>query len=197
MQTFVKKRYIVFIFLLLLSGKNTAQKEEQPFSRFTISFDLSKPEGYKNLSGLWKSNTGFSAYIRTPIYFGDAEFGVQHLPLNGVKDKYPEMKTYFFSIGWAGKLSLPLNIDFLAGIKAGSVLMTFKVDTASTFQKNESELGVCASAKINWEIFKGIGIEGGIDFITIYTHRKMKYYVVSGGISYAFDSPLWLREFFE
>ncbi|MFH1195469.1 MAG: hypothetical protein V1720_07130 [bacterium] len=192
------KYYYALLALYVMSAQNLlAQVDELPFSKIKLSLNLCLPTGYNNLQEYWEPGKGFGGAIQIPIYFGDIDIGLQYLPLKGNRNKYPDTKTFFLSVGWLGKINLPLNFSVSAGIKAGSVVMTFKDDTISTFQRNESELGLAGSAKANWEIFYGFGIEAGIDFITIYTHRKIKYYVISGGLSYSFDSPKWLKEFFE
>lgn len=191
------KYILLFILIGLPANKLFAQSAGQPFSKIIISGNLCFPKGFENLTEYWKSNSGVSGSIQTPIYFGDFNFGFQYIPLKGNRNKYPDTKLFFVSVGWLGKLNLPLRFSLAAGIKAGSVVMTFADDTISTFQRNESELGVAASAKANWELFSGFGIETGVDFITIFTKRKVKYYVISGGLTYSFDSPGWLKEFFE
>ncbi len=63
--------------------------------------------------------------------------------------------------------------------------------------RTESEIGLGLQTRLGYPLSRGWSILVTGDYRRIYTHKRIDYLFIGGGVSYKFESPGWLREFLE
>ena len=190
-------RIKILLFLFLSSVTLFSQPNKETFNKSAFALLYTMPSEHNGLETYWQIENGIDGYFTTQFYIGDISVGVSYIPFKSFETKRPDFSSYYIYLGWAGVVSLPLNSTLSIGVKTGSYLMTFDSDTLNSFQQNESELAIGPYALFTLPIVKHFAINISSEFITVFTHRPIKLFNISAGVSYTFTTPNWLRKVFE
>ena len=186
----------LFVILILFPQFIFSQNED-PYSNSKIGVNYINTSEEGGLENFWDAQNGFGVFFQTPFYAGDILLGLNHIPCEGMKEKYPNFKSNYIYLGWIGKVKLPLNSALGAGLKFGTFMMSFESDTLSSFSKTESEFAVGPFAQFSINIFKWLMLDLSGEYTVVLTNREMKLVNFSAGLSYSFSTPAWLRKIFE
>ncbi|MFO7447514.1 MAG: hypothetical protein R6W90_14180 [Ignavibacteriaceae bacterium] len=148
------------------------------------------------LHRFWENDRGFKFLIESPFYAGNIQTGVIFIPFKGKKQELPDFKQYLVFVGWGKEISLPFKLLLFGGIKFGYFIMNFNADYLSKYQRNESEFSAGVSLSLSYPVLKNLFISVAPDLTVLFTSEKLKFYYVSAGLAYKFNSPDWLRSFF-
>jgi len=185
------------ILVLLFYGFIFPQSEINTFEKSAFAISYINSSEKNGLEDYWEIQNGFGGYFQTQFYIGEISVGVSLFTFKGLKGKHNNFSSSYIYFSWIGVLKMPLNSSLGAGIKVGTYLMTFSGDTLSIFQKQESELAVSPYAIFSIQVFDPISLNLSGEFITVFTHRPMKFFNISAGVSYAFTTPNWLKRLFK
>jgi hypothetical protein len=174
----------------------SAQNEE-PYSKISIEMNYLQNKPSKFLDKYWKSDYGLQGFLSTPFYYGKILAGINYYSFTSRDEKYPGFKGFFINAGWGNEIKLPLNLIFCSSVKAGSLLMYFKVDSLSAFERFESEFAVSLNTTLKYKLNSCLRINLGGEFTTVFLHNKMKLLTAFAGLEFSFASPTWIKEFFE
>ncbi|MCX6152510.1 MAG: hypothetical protein NTX22_18435 [Ignavibacteriales bacterium] len=188
------KLILLIPFFLWESPKLSAQESNATFDKLNFGIGISKIREY-SISNFYKPSTGYFGYVSSPFYYGNIQTGVFYFNFKGNELVSPDFKSLYIFLGWGKDIRLPLNITFNSQVRAGPYFTFFKVDSVATEEKNESELALSFNTGINIKMYSNINFKLEADFITIFFHRKIKLFIITAGLNYTINMPLWLKEF--
>ncbi len=196
MSIYLKNIFVMSLFLLCLGNLTTVAGQEA-FSSLTFGINVLRNEPDNNFNRYWKPKMGIEGRFETPFYFGDIQAGGLILPFKSKSIAQPDFNSYFLFLGWGKKVNLPLKLFFFSSVKTGSFIMTFNVDSLSSTQQAESELGLSLKAGLGINLFSSFQAYAGIEAFRVFTRHKMSFILFSGGLTYTFATPVWLKDFLE
>lgn len=193
-----KTTYLVALIglLFLLNTDLNGQSISPPFSKIELTGSVSSDINDDLLSNYWTSGKGIAGAVGMPFYWGSIQVGALLLPFKSKSDRYPDYNSLMIFLGWGRKIKLPLNLDFYAGLKIGTVSMDFNDDTVNTHLKTESELAAGLNFRLDYNFAGNFALNISAEATRIFTHKRIELLLISGGLSYTFNSPKWFKDFF-
>lgn len=182
--------------ILILPLNATAQTDE-PYSKINLEINFLKSKPSEFLNKYWDSQFGLQGLVSTPFYLGQIQAGISYYSFKEKEEKYPAFNGFFMFAGWGKEIRLPLKLVFFSSVRAGTFLMHFAVDTLSAFNNFESELAVNLNAGFKYRLMDYLSLEIGGEFTSVFLRNKIKFLTAFAGFEYSFNSPIWLKEFFE
>ena len=164
------------------------------FNSISIRINAVSNRSTDDLNRYWTGDKGFEGAVQTPFYFGDIQVGIRYIPYKEKEPYYHDFSTFFYFLGWGEELKLPLNCSFYTGIKFGGFGMAFHDDSLTIYQKDETEFAAGINSYFAFMVFKNFQLVFGADYTKVYTHKKIELFLLSGGLSYAFQTPRWLKD---
>lgn len=179
-----------------VTGDANAQ-QTRPFETFTLSASYLADVSQNTFHDIWTTRDGGRIQFETPFYLGVAELGF-HLYQNDSNDAaVPSFYSFFLYIGWGYEVPLPEGLRWINGFRFGDFHIGFDDDSIQEGVRTESELGVGVFTELRWFVTGRWSLRANAEYRTIYTYRRIDLAFVGVGIGRTFDSPGWLREFFE
>ena len=148
------------------------------------------------LDKYWNPGKGIEVIAEFPFYTGTTQAGFSIKKYKGIDDEYPSFTGNYLFICVGGEIKLPQKVELFAGLKAGYFLMTFDNDTLTSYQKFESELMSGVNFRLSYPVTENLYLSASSDLSVLMTHEKMKFYSISAGIAYKFNSPQWIKDIF-
>jgi len=196
MLNYLKNIAGMFLFLLCFANFKSIAAQEA-FSKLTFGVNILRTEPDENFNRYWNSDLGFEARFETPFYFGDLQAGGLLLPFNSKNVEQPDFKGYYIFLGWGKKVNLPLRLFFYSSLKAGSFIMNFNLDSLGSTQQVESELGLSLKGGLGINIFSSVQAYTGVEAFRVFTRHKLSFILFSAGLTYTFETPVWIKGFLE
>lgn len=184
----------IFLFFCLIFQLSFAQEDNQLFERIDFRAGILINSNRNLLHQYWKPEKGIFILANAPFYFGNIEAGMFFTPYKRISIKVPDYNNYFFFLGFSKEVQLPLNLSITSGVRFGSDFFSFSDDSLNSYESVESELAIDLFAAGKFNIYKGIHINAGVDYIGIITNRRIRLFFITGGVGYEFSAPEWLRE---
>jgi hypothetical protein len=194
----ISARQMVFLITaaLLFIPQLYAQENSAPFSSLKLEAKLVHNLNDNQLDEYWNSANGAEILMEFPFYTGIVQAGFSLRKYEGIGNRHPSFTGNFIFIGMGEDVTLPLKFEFFGGIKAGYFLMTFDSDTLTAYEKFESELMIGADFRISCPVTENLYLSVGTDISVLLTHERIKFYNVSAGAAYKFNSPQWIKDLF-
>src|SRR5690606_2247207 len=192
----IKNGAAIAIIILISAFAEIYPQKEMPFSTFKIEMNISTPFNKNYTSNFWEYQRGYKFVFETPFYFGKLQFGMIAMPYTGKEDLYPDFREKYVFAGIGDEIKFPLNFFLYSGIELGHFMMNFDSNELSEYEKNESEFSAGVNFRLSNEVINNLFLSVYSDITVLFTKKKLKYYYLSGGLAYMFDSPKWLKDFF-
>lgn len=187
--------YAIIAAVLFVTPHINAQ-ENSPLSSLKLELKLAHNINDNQLDEYWNSTNGAEFLVEFPFYTGIVQAGFLLKKYNGTGDKHPSFTGNFIFFGMGEDIKLPLKFELFGGIKAGYFLMTFDSDSLTSYEKFESELMLGADFRISYPVMENLFLLVETDIAVLMTHERIKFYNVSAGAAYKFNSPNWIKELF-
>jgi hypothetical protein len=189
------------VFLILFASLNPglaiyAGDNDGLASTIKLEAKVSNNLNHNLLDRYWDPGYGAELLAEFPFYTGVVQAGFSIRDYKGLKNEYPSFTGTFLYICMGGEIKLPLKFELFGGIKAGYFLMTFDDDTLTSYQKFESELMAGANFRLSYPVTDNIYLSVSSDIAVLMTHDRLKFYTISAGAAYKFNSPKWIRDIF-
>lgn len=191
------------VFLLFVSaflpqnGTIYAQTDPAPFSTIRLGINLSVKKNTSFIENYWEAKKGGEGFIEFPFYYGNISAGYLILPFKSKIKEKPDFSSSIMYLGWGKEIELPLNSSLYLGVKTGNYSFSFDDDTINVNLKSESEFAAGITSRFSMELFEGFGLNISGDLFKVFTKNRISLFVISGGLSYRFSSPIWIKELFE
>lgn len=188
--------FIIITAALLIIPQLYAQDNSAPFSSFKLELKLAHNINDNQLDEYWNSASGAEFLVEFPFYTGIVQAGFLLRKYEGMQEKHPSFTGNFIFLGMGDDINLPLKLELFAGVKAGYFLMTFDSDSLTAYEKFESELMLVADFRLSYPVIQNLFLLVETDIAVLMTHERIKFYNISAGASYRFNSPKWLKDIF-
>jgi hypothetical protein len=191
------KKWVIIFFVLfflwpeiyLLAGEN-----EDPFSSIKLEAKVSHNLNHNLIDTYWNSANGTEFLVEVPFYTGNIQAGFLLQKFNGKENVYPSFTGNILFISMVGEINLPLKFELSGGVKAGYFLMSYDSNTLTAYEKFESELTAGVTFRLSYPVTNSIYISIASDLLVLMTHEQMKFYNISAGVAYKFNSPQWIKD---
>lgn len=196
MSTFVSFCLLAFL-VTLCPARANADPDKKPFETITLGAHFITGSADDTFEQFWKPTNGARFELSTPFYAGIVQAGVHLFNNDNVTDDLLSFSTAFLYLGWGYEWRLPLDVRWFAGVQAGGSHMDTEDPNLPEEGQKESEIGVGLQTRFDYPLGRGWSVLVTGDYRRIYTHKRINYLFIGGGVSYTFESPNWLREFLE
>lgn len=191
-------KIILLIILFTIPQLSFAQKDSAAaFNSIDLFAGLNININEGDLSEYWNPGKGISVNITTPFYAGTIGIGVDALFFNSKSNNQPDYKSFFINLSWMQGIKIYDPAELRLGVKFGSYNMLFAENNQSEFETNESELAIAAAGTLQIRLYKKLYLNICPELLTVFTNKRMKLFNISTGLSYSFDSPLWIKRILE
>jgi hypothetical protein len=170
------------------------KSSDKAFSKIIIGGNYVWNSSMGDIQDYWTTGSGLDGFLQTPFYAGNIKLSLTYLPFEGKDEYHPNFESYYINFGWSENLDLVSGISLNAGAKIGSFMMSFQDDTLNAFRSSESEIGAAAEVGLSFGLSSALDFNISADFLTVFTSRRIKLFNIHAGLSYAFNSPKWMRE---
>ncbi len=194
----MRNYFFAIVVILIITGHYHAQeKSTNAFSEFTIEAGYTNNLSSGDIEEYWESGNAAAFSISTPFYFGTVGIGIDASIFESKLKGRPDFKTFFINLSWMKGIRLLGFSQLNAGVKVGSYNMLFDDNNLTEFESNESELAVSAIAQYDTEVVEELRIYLRPEFLTVFTNKRLKLFIITAGLSYTFNSPQWIRDILE
>ncbi len=185
----------IFLFPILFSSYIIAQSKTDVFSITRLNINIVINKSTDELNRLWNAKPGFEASVEMPFYYGTIVGGIRFLPYRAKGNIHHNINAAFYFAGWGQKLNLPVSLEWYNGFKVGAFEMTFDGDSLSDEQHHKLQLSAGVSSRMSLYIIHNFMLFVAVDYAAVFTHKRIELFLLSGGISYSFATPIWLKNF--
>ena len=192
-----KLHILTVIFIPLFSLSIQAQSSNEPFSSIIFRLSGTINSNRNTFHSYWSSNGGASLDISMPYYWGEIQGGINLFDYDNKHNEIPDFLSNFIFIGWGANISHYKNINWFNGIRTGIYQMHFDDEDIHETQRTESELGLELYSRLALNINSNWSMHIAASYLRIYTYKRLEFFMLSAGIGFSFNSPPWLKEFFE
>jgi len=167
----------------------------EPFKTITLGLNLLTNSNRNTFHQYWEPIYGIEAIGEVPFYLGSLEGGLFLFSFNGKSIDYPEFFSLYLFAGWGIKINFGSDLSWYNGLRIGTYQMRFDDNQIHPTQAVESELGAGIGSRFDLPILERLQLHLGIDYLIVFTQKKLEFVVLKAGISYTVDSPGWLKDF--
>ena len=189
--------HILILAVLASPGVATGADKTKPFETFTLSAAYLTDVTRNSFYDFWTPTDGGRIQFETPFYLGVVQLGFHLYQNDSDSVTVPSFLSFFLYIGWGYELGLPAGLEWVNGFRFGDFHVEFDDDSIQEEVRTESELGVSLYTEMRWFATERWSLRVNAEYRTIYTHRRIDMAFVGVGLGRTFDSPGWLREFFD
>ncbi|RMG61654.1 MAG: hypothetical protein D6715_13255 [Calditrichaeota bacterium] len=156
-----------------------------------VSYTLNRPA----TNPYWRSAARFGLTARTPLRLGRLGLALQYRSFEARSSQVPDFRTLWVGIHWALGLPAlgPLRLQGWAG--PGLMQMWFDRDHPAVNQGLlvEREVGLAAGLEAALPVQKRLRLVARLDYQTVYTRVRMRFWTLGAGLSWELPAPDWLR----
>lgn len=167
---------------------------EAPFSTVVFSLSLGTDVLESDFQRYWNTGPTVDIAATTPFYYGDFRTAVRVMQARSTD--LTDIRTAYFYVSWGPSLSIGRSLSGSIEVAVGSFYMLF-ADEAVSYRKSESELAAGLRAGLSGRLHGPLGAQLHLDWQRAFTSTPVDLLVISGGVTYALDSPGWLRRFLD
>jgi len=186
------------VLLLIFPAILTAQHSHSAFETLSLGINYQSNINRNDFHKYWLSDGGIEGYFSTPFYFGDTQFGMTYMSFSAKSDDQPDFNSLLFYLQWGYKLKLPLNFSLALNASTGLLQMNF--DDSDLYVDpgllSERELTIGLNATVSYPFFKDWYLNLQLNYLNVFTYKKIHLINLGLGISKKFPSPQWLKDFF-
>jgi hypothetical protein len=194
---FKLKLHLVFL-LLIFPVVLTAQNSHSAFETLSLGVNYQSNINRNDFHKYWLSDGGIEGYFSTPFYFGNTQFGITYMSFSANSDDQPDFNSLLFYLQWGYKFSLPLNSSLALNASTGLFQMNF--DDSDLYVDpgllSERELSVGLKAILSYAIYNDWYLNLQLNYLNVFTYKKIQLINLGLGISKTFRSPQWIKDFF-
>ena len=194
--TSIKKCLIIIAFTILFLSiqYSYCKTNKKAFSIFSINLDYVQNTNHNEFHDFWKPRPGFEISLYTPFYWGTLQLGIHHMSFHGQKSTFPDYKVYYYFLQWSIPVKLTKKISWQNGFRFGSYAMELDEDRVNQLELVESELAAGITSKIDFNFKNKWTFNLSGFYITIFTHKRIKLFFISTGLSRSFNTPGWIKK---
>ncbi len=189
---------ILFTFLFIIYPESNllfASETSLPFSKIALRFNGAHNSNQNIFHEFWEPEFGAEFIVEMPFYLAEIQGGIHLYPYSGRSEYQPDFLSVFIFIGWGADIDLYRKLSWYNGIQIGSYQMSFDDSDIHESQALESELGVGFNTRFEFRWSKSWSVQTGAAYMYIYTKKPIELFMITAGLSYTFDTPIWLTEF--
>ncbi len=117
-------------------------------------------------------------------------------------DTDSDYNSFFLHLGWFYPFQITEQYQIMPGIRFGGNLMIF--DESETFERgpfryvtdaNEAEFAYELTLRNQYQITERLYLHATVSYNRTLTYFPLPLTMISGGISFSFDQPQWLKNF--
>lgn len=176
----------------------TAQNSNSAFETLSLGVNYQSNINRNDFHRYWLSDGGIEGYFSTPFYFGDTQFGITYMSFSAKSDAQPDFNSLLFYLQWGYKFDLPLNSSLALNASIGLFQMNF--DDSDLYVDpgllSERELTISLNATMSYSFLKDWYLNLHLNYLDVFTYKKIQLINLGLGISKTFSSPQWLKDFF-
>jgi hypothetical protein len=184
--------------LLLAAGPPQAalgQESARAFGSIALTLSAGADVNSSAFHDRWDPGLGVEAGIELPFYLGMVEAGAQQFSNRSRVPGVPGFRSRLYYVGWGLDVPAASRLRWYNGFRLGVYDMAFHDGTVPPDEESELSIGLHSRASLRltrrWEA--GVG---GRYTVTL-TSERIRQLVLAAGVSYRFDTPGWLKDFFE
>jgi hypothetical protein len=188
---------LTVIFIPLFSLSIQAQSANEAFSSITFRFSGSINSNRNTFHSYWTPIGGGELNISMPFYWGEIQAGSHLYGYDNKFDDMPDFLSNFIFIGWGFNLSPYKNLNWFNSIRTGTYQMYFDDEDIHETQRTESELGWELYSRLALNINSKWSLHMATSYLRVFTYKRLEFFMLSAGFGYSFNTPSWLKDFFE
>jgi hypothetical protein len=185
---------IIILITCLTELLKPQSAEINAFDNVSIKINFISNRSTDALTRYWDTHKGFEGVVQMPFYLGDIQGGARYLSFKEKAPNFHDFSSYFFFLGWGKEFKLPLNCSVYAGLKFGGFHMSIHDDSLTSELSHETELAGGISSYLSIGLINSLSLTFGADYTKVYIYKKIELFLLSAGLSYTFQSPVWLKE---
>lgn len=195
---FFKFKFYLVLLLFIFPAALRAQNSHSAFKTLSLGVNYQSNINQNDFHKYWLADGGIEGYFSTPFYFGNTQFGVTYMSFSAKSDDHPDFYSLLLYLQWGYKFSLPLNSSLAINASTGLFQMNFDdndlyVDPGLL---SERELSVGLNALLSYSIYNDWHLNLQLNYLNVFTYKKIQLIILGLGISKTFPSPQWLKDFF-
>jgi hypothetical protein len=149
---------------------------------------------YNGFHDFWRHGKGGGLFVAMPVHVIDVQGGARALSFGRKPDGIPGFHSVFIYLGLGKKWTLTPWLGLYSGIDVGSEQMLFDVGDEGG-NSLESEFAVNLGARLIPALRDGWALNVSGNYEVIFTHKQIRLFVITVGVSRSFTMPRWVKEF--
>ena len=186
---------IFLVCIQLIPEQIFAQNQIKPFERISIKMNYLSNVNRNFFHHFWEPEPGAELAVEFPFYVGKIGGGIQILPYKAKQYPQVDFLSQFYYVAWGFNMPMIQPIVWKNEMKIGSYRMDFDDDQINVTQQTESEIGIGISSGLLLSLSTNWQIKGRVEYIKVYTKKRLELVFISAGFCFEFDTPDWLQDF--
>jgi hypothetical protein len=184
--------------LLVTPRATPAAAQRSPaFGTITLGLSITRNINRNAFHERWAPGTGFGATAETPFHAGHVELGAEQLGFDARTAAAPGFRGRYYFAGWHLQFEPHSRIRLGQGIRLGSFTMRFDDPSLPEGRRDESEIAIELVTRAAWRLDRRWRATVSGQYRHTWTEPSIRLFNVTAGVSRAFDSPRWLRDFLD
>jgi hypothetical protein len=159
-----------------------------------IGIHYTENVGSNGFHAFWRHGRGAGVFVAMPVHSVDVQGGVRALSFGRKPDGVPGFHSFFVYLGLGKKWTLTPWLGLYSGIDVGSEQMLFDVGVEGG-NSLESEFAVNIGARLIPALRDGWALNVSGNYEVFFTHKPIRLFVITVGVSRSFSTPGWVKEF--